>query len=182
MIRTSLGLIALLAGTAMAAPPKGEWRDYAGDKGAQRYAPLDQIDATNVGKLTIAWRRPGLAPELAAEDKSARTTGYFKSTPLMVGGRLYAQDAAGLLEAFDPSTGATIWLQERFAGDTIKGAGMRGIAYVEVAGKGRLLAVRDNWLYAVDLNGKIIRSFGDQGRVDLKPGMGPRAQNYEWGG
>ncbi|MDB5688192.1 MAG: quinoprotein glucose dehydrogenase [Sphingomonas bacterium] len=183
MIRPPLGIVvALVAASAGAAPPIGEWRDYAGDKGAQRYSPLNQITAANVVSLQIAWRRPGLPAELAALDKSARTTGYFKSTPLMVGGRLYAQDAAGLIEAFAPDTGATLWIQERFAGDTIKGSGMRGIAYVEVGGKGRLLAVRDNWLYAVDLEGRIVRSFGDDGRVDLRPGMGPRAQTFEWGG
>jgi quinoprotein glucose dehydrogenase len=181
MIRAAL-LAALLATAARAAPPPGEWRDYAGDKAALRYSPLDQISAANVGKLAIAWRRAATAAELTAQDAGIRTTGYFKATPLMVGGRLYAQDNAGLIEAFDPGTGKTIWLQERFAGDAIKGSGMRGIAYVEVGGRGRLIAVRDNMLYALDLDGKIIRSFGDNGRVDLKPGMGPRATDYEWGG
>jgi quinoprotein glucose dehydrogenase len=182
MIRPAFAAALLLAAAASAAPPQGEWRDYAGDKAARRYSPLDQISAANAGTLAIAWRRPATSATLTAQDPGVRTTGYFKSTPLMVGGRLYAQDSAGLIEAFDPGTGATIWLQERFAGDTIKGSGMRGIAYVEVAGKGRLLAVRDHWLYAVDLDGKIVRSFGDNGRVDLKPGMGPRAEGYEWGG
>lgn len=183
MIRAGLTLALLLASTAAIAQSRdGEWREYAGDKAATRYVPFDQIDRGNVASLKIAWRRPGIAPELAAADPSVRTTGYFKSTPLMIGDRLYAQDSAGLIEAFDPGTGATIWVQEQFAGDTVQGSGMRGIAYVEVAGKGRLLAVRDHWLYAIDLSGRIIRSFGDNGRVDMVPGMGPRATDYSWGG
>ena len=32
----------------------GEWRAYGGDAGHTRYAPLDQIDATNFSKLTVA--------------------------------------------------------------------------------------------------------------------------------
>ena len=34
----------------------GEWRSYGGDTGHTRYAPLDQINAANFSKLTVAWR------------------------------------------------------------------------------------------------------------------------------
>ncbi|MDB5689014.1 MAG: hypothetical protein JWL91_890 [Sphingomonas bacterium] len=177
---------AILAGLAVTALPISaaaqEWHDFAGDKAARRYLPLDQIDASNVGTLKVAWQRPALSPELAARDSSLRATGYFKSTPLMIDGRLYAQNAIGLIEAFDPGTGATIWTQEQFAGDPLNGSGMRGIAYVKVGGAGRLLAVRDNWLYAVDMAGHILRDFGESGRVDLSRAMQPRADTYRWAG
>ena len=32
-----------------------EWRYYGGDAGSTKYSPLDQINASNVGKLHIAW-------------------------------------------------------------------------------------------------------------------------------
>ena len=35
---------------------KGEWRYYGGDAGNTKYSPLDQINATNVKELQIAWR------------------------------------------------------------------------------------------------------------------------------
>jgi quinoprotein glucose dehydrogenase len=35
---------------------KGDWPDYKGNMGAQAYSPLDQINATNVSSLKIAWR------------------------------------------------------------------------------------------------------------------------------
>lgn len=173
--------LAFLAGPARA--QDGEWRDYAGDKGALRYAPFDQINRETIEQLKIVWRRPAVSPQLLAEDSAIPSTGYFKSTPLMAEGRLYAQNAAGLLEAFDPATGATIWNQQRFPDEAAAGSGMRGIAYLKVKGRGRILAVRDHWFYAIDsANGTIARDFGDKGRVDLRPGMGPRATGYRWQG
>jgi glucose dehydrogenase len=34
----------------------GEWTYWGGDAGQTRYAPLDQINLSNVGRLKIAWR------------------------------------------------------------------------------------------------------------------------------
>ena len=34
-----------------------EWPVYAGDQGATRYSPLDEIDRENVGNLKVAWIR-----------------------------------------------------------------------------------------------------------------------------
>ena len=36
----------------------GQWRSYNGDAGSTKYAPLDQVNKTNVAQLRIAWRRP----------------------------------------------------------------------------------------------------------------------------
>jgi glucose dehydrogenase len=47
-------LIARLAGQSGAR--NGEWRSYGGDIGHTRYAPLDQINASNFNTLEIAWR------------------------------------------------------------------------------------------------------------------------------
>src|SRR5262245_58048791 len=35
---------------------KGDWPDYNGNMAAQRYSPLSQINADNVGSLQVAWR------------------------------------------------------------------------------------------------------------------------------
>ena len=35
---------------------EGDWPEYHGDHFAQRYSPLDQINAENVGDLEIAWQ------------------------------------------------------------------------------------------------------------------------------
>jgi glucose dehydrogenase len=49
---------AQLASLTIAAPKllNVEWRDFNGNLAAQRYSPLDQINASNVSKLAIAWR------------------------------------------------------------------------------------------------------------------------------
>ena len=59
----------------------GEWRSYGGDIGHTRYAPLDQIDATNFNKLEIAWR-------FKPDNLGPRPEYQFESTPLMAMGPL----------------------------------------------------------------------------------------------
>src|SRR3990167_1418770 len=86
-----LVLMAVFVTAACAAEaPDGEWRHYGGDSGSTKYAPLDQIDRSNVGSLRIAWRRPGLDPSLRALDESLNVSPNFRATPLMVDGLLYS--------------------------------------------------------------------------------------------
>src|SRR5258707_2442174 len=92
------------AGTA-----NGEWRYYSGDNGSKKYSPIDQINKDNVARLKIAWRRPALSPEFAAANPQIRPANNFRATPIMVNGVLYASNAVGLAEAFDPETGKTLW-------------------------------------------------------------------------
>ena len=51
-----LMLIAAAMPGAQHGAVNGEWRTYGGDLGHTRYAPLDQINAANFGKLEVAWR------------------------------------------------------------------------------------------------------------------------------
>jgi quinoprotein glucose dehydrogenase len=158
----------------------GEWRDYGGDKGFTKYSPLDQIRADNVGQLRIAWRRPAVDPGLLAKNPSLKVANNLRSTPLMVGGVLYASNGIGLVEAFDPGTGRTVWVQE-FDGELRGGAPTRGIAYWGSGDQARLLVVRGQYLSAVDpKTGKLIRSFGANGHVDLLPGMGPLLKTFAY--
>ena len=61
------------------------WPVYGGDAGHTRYAPLDQIDASNVGTLEIAWR-------WTARNYGSNPRTSSQTTPLLVGGVL---DATG---------------------------------------------------------------------------------------
>jgi quinoprotein glucose dehydrogenase len=166
--------------TQAGAGAAGEWRDYGGDKGYTKYSPLDQITRDNVGRLRIAWRRPAVAGELRAQNPSLNVANNLRSTPLMIGGVLYASNGIGLVEAFDASTGKTIWIQE-FVGELRGGAPSRGIALWGTGNDARLLAVRGQFLSAIDLKtGKLIRDFGTNGQIDLLPGMGPAATFFSW--
>jgi quinoprotein glucose dehydrogenase len=178
---TAVFLLSATVGTQKGAPANGEWPVYGGDGGFTKYSPLDQINAANVGKLQIAWRRVGVAEELRAKFPEMKYGGAFRPTPLMVGGRLYASNAVGLVEAFDPGTGKTIWVQEMDSGESIGGASTRSVAYWRDGDDERILAVRGEHLRAIDAKtGRIIRTFGTNGRVDLKPGLGPLATSFSW--
>jgi quinoprotein glucose dehydrogenase len=48
--------LAALTAAAQTGTKNGEWRNYGGDLGSTRYAPLDQINASNFNKLEVAWR------------------------------------------------------------------------------------------------------------------------------
>ena len=116
--------------------------------------------------------------EHRAPSPSLFASNNLRSTPLMVGGVLYASNGIGLVEAFDPSTGKTIWIQE-FDGELRGGAPSRGIAFWGTGADARILAVRGEYLFAIDpKTGKLIRTFGTNGRVDLRPGLGPLATNF----
>jgi quinoprotein glucose dehydrogenase len=170
-------------GAQKGAPKTGEWTEYGGDKGATKYSPLAQIDKNNVGTLRIAWRRPGVADEYRARNPDLTFGNNFRSTPVMAGGVLYASNAVGLVEAFDPATGRTIWVQELPEGQPVGGEPGRGVAHWREGDDARIFAVRGRFLFAIDARtGKLISTFGEKGRVDLRPALGPYATGYRWSG
>ena len=182
-------LALLLAATARPAVAQhgaagGEWRAYAGDNGATKYSPLDQIDAGNVDQLRIAWTRPTVDQSILDVVPDLGYGNANRATPLMVDGMLYAPNAVGLVEAWDPASGETIWVQRPMDDGPrgYRGAGHRGIAYWEDGAERRIIAHRGGWLYALDpRTGEPLRDFGDGGRVDLTTGLAEGAR-YRWTG
>ena len=82
---------------------RGEWRHYAGDNFSSKYSPLDQINASNISKLKIAWR-------WTAQNFGSRPDFNWEATPLMVGGVLYFTAGTGRQAiAIDAGTGETLW-------------------------------------------------------------------------
>ena len=162
----------------------GQWRAYAADVGATKYSPLDRIDAGNVDRLRIAWTRPTVDQSILDVVPELGYGNANRATPLMVDGVVYAPNAVGLVEAWDPATGETLWVQQPFeegpAG--FRGAGHRGIAFWTDGTERRIIAHRGEWLYALDpATGEPFADFGDGGRVDLKTGLAEGAR-YRWGG
>ena len=158
----------------------GQWPHYSGDNGARKYSPLDRIRRDNVAGLRIAWRRPQLDPSLFAGRPAPQLSNNFRSTPIMVGGVMYASNGVGLAEAFDPGTGTTIWVQEPGA-DGLRGTSNRGVAYWGAGADARVLTFRNRYLYALDpKSGKPVPGFGKDGAVDLDEGLGPLSRGYRW--
>jgi len=104
---------------ALLRPPTDTWPTYNGDYSGRRYSTLDQINAGNVGSLTLAWM--------------FQTRGAaIKSTPLVVNNILYFTVPDNVW-AVDAKFGRQIWHYERKSeGGHI---GHRG------------LAMYKNWLY-----------------------------------
>ena len=166
-----LALIPLILGMsgtgALSLAGQEGWSHYAGDT-FQRYSAQDQINAGNVGSLEVAWRRPGVDATFAQDYPDLRPNPYHKTTPILVDGILYASNAVGLVEAWDPATGRTIWRQPPPSPEEIGGQSSRGVEYWRDGSDRRIIMLRGEYLYAVDaITGEPPGAFGENGRVLL---------------
>ncbi len=149
----------------------GEWRFYGGDAGSTKYSALDQINATNVKDLKIAW-------QWKSQNFGKRPDFNWEVTPLMAGGVLYL--TAGTrrdVVAVDASTGETLWmyrLDEGARGTNVARVVNRGLAYwSDGKGDDRILLISPGY-QLVELNAKTglaIPSFGSNGKIDLTLGL-----------
>jgi quinoprotein glucose dehydrogenase len=168
----ALFLAIALAGTGVAAQrgtTNGEWRTWAGDLGATRYAPLDQIDASNFNKLQIAWR-------FKTDNLGKRPDFNLQTTPLMIDGVLYA--TAGEHRnavAINAATGELLWMHRLEEGKraeaSVRRLSGRGVGYwTDGKGDERVFYVTIGY-QLVGLNAKTghpLNDFGERGVVDLK--------------
>jgi quinoprotein glucose dehydrogenase len=134
--------VLLLLGAAAQTPSApstatGEWPTYGGDLANSKYAPLDQINASNFASLRVAWRMKSpdgflsmtlpdgtewhadsktIFDELNRIDPRRWRDGQppfvqnYKATPLMVGRTLYVNTPASVGAAYDARTGALKWV------------------------------------------------------------------------
>ena len=150
---------------------EGDWPVYHGNEFAQRYSPLDQINASNVESLQIAWN-------FSTEKFGPPTDFTNPSTPLEIDGILYANVASTRnVIALDATSGQLLWMWrpqegERFSSAPRKGAG-RGVAYWEDGDKTRIIDITPGY-HLVSLDAKTgipDPSFGNNGIVDLMIGL-----------
>jgi glucose dehydrogenase len=166
-------LLVLIAAAALTVRSQGrtvEWRYFGGDKAFTRYSPADQITRDNVRNLRIAWRRPAVDEKLTQAFPSLRVNAYLRSTPIMIDGALFTQDAHGFVSAFDAGSGETIWQQEPMARtqEEIQGQSTRGVDYWRGGNDSRIFVIRGEYLYALNAKtGKVYPDFGDHGRTSL---------------
>jgi glucose dehydrogenase len=117
----TIALLLAAPGHAQQGARGGEWRWHSGDLGSTKFSPLDQINKGNVAQLRIAWRRPAVDPSISAKVPGFFFSHDFRATPLMIEGTLYSPNGIGLVEAFNPSTGKTVWVQQPFADEPEQG-------------------------------------------------------------
>jgi quinoprotein glucose dehydrogenase len=157
--------------TAMPSTRNGDWTAYTADIRGTRYAPLDQINATNFNKLEVAWR-------FKTDNLGTRPEFKLEGTPLAIKGVLYT--TAGTrrsVVALDGRTGELIWSHSYREGQRAAIAPRqlsgRGVSYwTDGKGDERILYVTPGYrLIALNAKtGAMISTFGDGGVVDLKRG------------
>ena len=128
----------------------GEWQAYGGDTGSTKYTALDGINVENVADLEVVWRRPGLDQQYLDINPNQRYTTNWNAAPLIINGVGYVTNGVGLVEAFHPGTGETLWVQEPPGGaEGLPGASTRGVAYWSEGDEQRLFVQRGTFLYAL---------------------------------
>jgi len=142
------------------------WRDFGGGPDASHFVDLDQIKKSNVNQLAVAWFYPYAAP------------GF---NPIVVDGVIYVLGRNNALIALDAATGKEMWIHERLNGIT-----SRGINFWQSPGEKddknatdgkdgkdrRLIFAINGYLQAIDArSGESIRTFGENGIVDLRKGL-----------
>ncbi|MCY3845658.1 MAG: PQQ-binding-like beta-propeller repeat protein [Acidobacteria bacterium] len=186
-LATTAVLLAAAPAAAQHGTTGGEWRTWAGDLGATRYAPLDQIDAGNFNDLLVAWtyRTDNLGP---SPDFN------LQSTPLVVDGVLYTTAGSRrAVVALDAGTGEHVWMYRLDEGEraerSVRRLSGRGVGYwTDGAGDERIYFVTIGYqLVALDAaTGRPVAGFGEAGVVDLKRNndqeLDPITSELAWNG
>lgn len=161
--------ICVVSGIRVATPDPGQtqtggsekdWPYYLGSPGNSHYSKLAQINTRNVSQLKEVWRF------------DSREEGGLETTPLEVDGILYAYTPRQEVIALDAVTGKLLWTfnsQKEFPSGKVTSRAERAVTYWQDGNEKRLFAGVSNYLYALDpANGKVMSSFGDKGRIDLR--------------
>ena len=172
----SLALLAASAsisafGQQMTTVHDGDWNTYYGGDWAHRYSPLDQINASNVSELELAW-------SFSTENFGTTTDYANPSTPLEINGVLYANIAnTRNVVALDAANGQVLWLYRYDEGDRYdeaprKGPG-RGVAFYSNGDKQRVIDISPGYqMVSLDAQTGIPdMEFGKDGKVDLYQGL-----------
>lgn len=144
------------------------WKHYLGDPGRSHYSTLDQIDTLNVKNLELAWTYHSGGIE------ENRTT-QIQTNPLVVGNRIYGVNAAIELFAVNAKTGKELWKFSPTSGDNSRLGLNRGLSFWESEGSepSRIFFSSGPTLFAINPeNGTPILSFGENGSIDLRDGLG----------
>ncbi len=144
------------------------WAHYGGDLHNSHYSSLDQINRSNVSTLQVAWRYD------SADQRALPASSELQVNPIIVDGVLYARNPFHNVFALRADTGEELWTytpeQEHVGLST-----MRGVTYW-ADGEGRqarIFVATSHMLTALDAtSGAPLRSFGDNGHIDLRKGLG----------
>ncbi len=145
-------------GSTRAGDQHRTWNDYGGGPDSSKYVTLSQVNKSNVSQLKVAWTYP------------TSDSLNYQFNPIIVDNVMYVLAKNNSLVALNATTGEEIWIHAN-----LRGIARRGVNYWESADRKdrRILFQMNNYLQAIDATtGKSILSFGKNGLVDLKEGLG----------
>ncbi|GAC1439935.1 MAG: hypothetical protein NVSMB63_05780 [Sediminibacterium sp.] len=165
--------MAILLATACSHPAANkDWKIAGGSKNSIHYSALKEVDTTNVQQLEPVW-------EYHTGDADTAKHSQLQCNPIIVGGVLYGTTPKLRLIALDASTGKEKWVFDPDAESKNSASfhfilnNNRGVTYWEDKEDKRILYTAGSWLYAVNATtGKLINSFGKDGKSDLHEGLG----------
>jgi len=148
-----------------------DWSAFGGGKENTHYVDFAEIDTSNIGQLKVAW-------VYHTGDADTANHSQMQCNPIIVNGVMYATSPTLKLVAVDASNGKEKWVfnprdsnQNKTRGDFIMNNN-RGVTYWESGEDKRIFFAAGAWVYAIDANtGKMITSFGRDGRIDLHEGL-----------
>lgn len=157
-------------------PGTATWDSFHGQLNAQKYSPLTQITADNVGKLTKVWE---FHTGDVSDGKGDTPATVWSATPIFANDTLYIGTPFDRLIALDPGTGKEKWhydtksSRKALTQPVLKN---RGVSYWQakqpVSGQACqkivYMGTVDGKLFALDADsGKPCSDFADNGVLDL---------------
>ena len=145
------------------------WPGYGGGPLDNRYSPLKQINISNVSHLQIAW-------QYDTHDGAGDT----QNQPIMINGTLYGVTPTHKIVAIDAATGKQKWQFD----SGVRGRGPNRAVVYWAAGESqdnRIFADVQSFVYAINAEtGGAIKSFGKDGRIDLREDLGRDPSKQSW--
>ena len=140
-----------------------DWPQYLGDASSSQYSGLTQINRENVDRLEQVWEY---------HSEGGKQSGQIQCNAIIIDGILYGSSPKLKIFALDAATGVERWKFDPFEKGTSLGVN-RGVVYWKNGDDRRILFTARSYLYALNADtGVSIKSFGDDGRVDLREGLG----------
>jgi len=134
-----------------------DWPVYGGQSAGDHYSPLAQINRENVHSLKVAWTL------------DLNEAGGLQTNPLIIEGRMFAYTPSQTVIALDAATGKKLWT---FSAQKPGLQPTRGLSYWTDGNTSILFAAALDQLFALNpATGERIRTFGDNGAIDLRKGL-----------
>ncbi len=135
----------------------GSWLTYSRTYSGQRYSPLDQINASNVGKLRVAWM------------SQANEMETVQTSPIVADGVMFITKPPNIVEALDAKTGRSLWTYRRDIGKDFRGCCGKVNRGVAILGDTVFYGSVDAHLVALNANTGAVR--WDVAMADPKVGF-----------